>query len=113
MVDTTDDTVMRWKQTWVRMWTTTSTVGKEGGLLYYRTAYWTTTVLGGADAIRRGGDAWTLYNGKTANFPEPIIQSSGSFQYRHGSSDGKARIERLTDGWSWQRCMVWGPTLIF
>ena len=101
--------MVRWQLTW----TTTSAVGKGGSIWYYRIAFWTTVVLSGANAIKRGGDTCFLYDGETAIFLEAIVWSSEGFQYRRGSFDGKARIGRLTDGWSWRRCMVWWPTLIF
>lgn len=80
---------------------------------YYHTTYWTTAVFGRGDAIKPGGDTWILYGGKTVVFAEANVRLSEGFQYRRGSSDGKARIGRLMNGWSWRRRMVWWLTLIF
>ena len=95
LADTVGDTVVRWQPTWVLTWAMTSAVGSEGGLWYYRTAYWAMAILDEVDAIKRGGDAWIMYGSKTAIFSEPIVRSSGGFRYRRGSSDLRVMIRRM------------------
>ena len=95
------------------MWATTSATRSWGDIWYYRTAFWTTTVLGGVGAIKRDGDMCFLYGDETTNFSEAIVRSSEGFRYRRGSSDGKAQIGRLKNRWSWRRRMEYGTHINF